>query len=123
MIGFLEMILFFKTWNFKFSIPIFQATKPILTNALYVASSSVGALAPLLRRYKFFLSFENSRCRYYITEKFFSNAIAIGTVPIVAGCPRHDYELVAPTDSFIHVDDFKHVEELGERINYSALGI
>ncbi len=31
--------------------------------------------ALLSRRYKFYLSFENSNCEYYITEKFFWNAL------------------------------------------------
>ena len=41
-----------------------------------------------------------------------------GSVPIVAGPPREDYEAVAPKDSFIHVDDFDTLDKLAERINY-----
>lgn len=76
------------------------------------------SLPQTLKNYKFFLSFENSRCRHYITEKFFSNAYLSNSVPIVAGPPREDYEFVAPADSFIHVDDFATVEKLAERVNF-----
>ena len=41
-----------------------------------------------------------------------------GSVPIVAGALREDYEAVAPKDSFIHVDDFETLEDLADRINF-----
>ena len=68
--------------------------------------------------YKFYLSFENSRCTDYITEKFFTSGLLAGTVPIVAGPDRNTYERFAPKDSFIHVDDFKNISSLAEEINY-----
>ena len=37
-----------------------------------------------------------------------------GTVPIVMGPPRSDYEKIAPVNSFIHVDDFDTPEMLTE---------
>ena len=75
-------------------------------------------LPKVLKNYKFYFAFENSRCRNYITEKFFSNAFLSNSIPIVAGPPRSDYEYVAPKDSFIHVDDFRTVNDLAERINF-----
>ena len=72
----------------------------------------------LSKNYKFILSIENSRCKDYITEKFFSNALLAGSVPIVAGAKRAVYEKLAPGSSFIHVDDFESVQDLADRVNY-----
>ena len=42
----------------------------------------------------------------------FENALLAGSVPIVSGPTRADYELLVPKSSFIHVDDYETVEEL-----------
>uniref|UniRef100_A0A9J2PDJ4 Fucosyltransferase n=1 Tax=Ascaris lumbricoides TaxID=6252 RepID=A0A9J2PDJ4_ASCLU len=60
----------------------------------------------LKSNYKFYLSFENSNCRDYVTEKFFDNALSNDVIPIVMGPPKQFYERIAPPHSFIHVDDF-----------------
>ena len=70
------------------------------------------------RHYRFYMSIENSRCRDYITEKFFFNALLNNAVPIVVGPPREDYEVYVPGDAFIHVNDFESVEDMAERINF-----
>ncbi|XP_031625079.1 glycoprotein 3-alpha-L-fucosyltransferase A-like [Contarinia nasturtii] len=62
--------------------------------------------------YKFYLAFENSNCKDYITEKFFVNALSRRVLPIVMGPPRETYEKIAPYYSFIHVDDFKSPADL-----------
>ncbi|CAK9297255.1 unnamed protein product [Gordionus sp. m RMFG-2023] len=67
--------------------------------------------------YKFYLAFENSLCKEYITEKFWYNALTMNMVPIVFGAPKSDYLKVAPPHSFIHLDDFGgNVEALAKYI-------
>ncbi|XP_019621453.1 PREDICTED: alpha-(1,3)-fucosyltransferase 7-like [Branchiostoma belcheri] len=71
-----------------------------------------------LRQYKFYLAFENFQCIYYITEKFWKNAFQHGLVPVVLGAPKGDYVRVAPSNSFIHIDDFKNPRALASYLMY-----
>ncbi|XP_075692863.1 3-galactosyl-N-acetylglucosaminide 4-alpha-L-fucosyltransferase FUT3-like [Rhinoderma darwinii] len=80
-------------------------------NPLTVASQSL-----VLSKYKFYLAFESSRDTDYITEKLWKNAFLSGTVPIVLGPPRKNYERFIPQNSFIHVDDFSSPQELASYI-------
>ncbi|XP_076803196.1 4-galactosyl-N-acetylglucosaminide 3-alpha-L-fucosyltransferase FUT6-like [Clavelina lepadiformis] len=77
------------------------------------------AFLSTLHKYKFYFSFENSyHCRDYITEKFYSHGLAAGTVPVVTGPRRENYEAVAPPHSFIHTDDFDSPKALVDYLNY-----
>ena len=74
-----------------------------------------------LGEYKFYFSFENSiHCKDYFTEKFWFNGLRAGAVPIVWGPKKEDVLKVAPTNSFIHWEDFKDATELANYINYLA---
>merc|ERR1739838_675432 len=78
-----------------------------------------GEQSKLMAESKFYVSFENSHhCRDYFTEKLFENAFAAGTVPIVWGAPKEDYEAVVPPKSCIFVDDYENLEDLRDHINY-----
>ncbi|CAH8287402.1 unnamed protein product, partial [Schistosoma turkestanicum] len=72
----------------------------------------------LEKEYKFYLSFENSLCPDYITEKIFRNAFKHDVIPVVMGASIEEYKRVAPPHSFIHVDQFKSPAELANYLKY-----
>lgn len=67
--------------------------------------------AMLEQEYKFYLSFENSFCDDYVTEKLFS-ILQFDIVPIVFG--GVDYSAVAPPFSYINARDFKSARQLAD---------
>ncbi|KAL1138640.1 hypothetical protein AAG570_008703 [Ranatra chinensis] len=67
--------------------------------------------------YKFYLAFENSNCKDYITEKFFVNGLGRNILPIVMGARPEDYERSAPEHSYIHVDEFPSPKELAQYLH------
>jgi alpha-1,3-fucosyltransferase len=68
-------------------------------------------------QYLFYLSFENSICKDYVTEKFW-NALSRNLLPIVLG--GSNYTQIAPPKSFINVADFTSPAQLGKYLNYLA---
>ncbi|XP_045189208.2 3-galactosyl-N-acetylglucosaminide 4-alpha-L-fucosyltransferase FUT3-like [Mercenaria mercenaria] len=65
------------------------------------------------RNYKFYLSFENSLCKDYVTEKFFSY-YNLDVVLIVRG--GLDYDKYLPNDTFINTAHFNSAKELASYI-------
>ncbi|KAK0397194.1 hypothetical protein QR680_002026 [Steinernema hermaphroditum] len=72
----------------------------------------------LQKEYKFYLAFENSNCKQYVTEKFFDNALRNGAIPVVMGASMEFYESIAPPHSFIHVDQFDSPKDLAKYLRY-----
>lgn len=64
--------------------------------------------------YKFYISFENSLCDSYLTEKLW-NALIIDVVPIVLG--GYDYSKFFLPKSYIDVKDFSSPEKLADYLH------
>ncbi|XP_049869325.1 3-galactosyl-N-acetylglucosaminide 4-alpha-L-fucosyltransferase FUT3-like [Pectinophora gossypiella] len=67
-------------------------------------------------QYIFYLSFENSNCPQYFTEKCFYNAYSKGAIPVILGPPYDDCFKLLPPNSFIHVDSYKTIDDLAKHI-------
>ena len=72
----------------------------------------------VLKPFKFYLSFENSFCRDYITEKFYNIVSMPDTyiIPVVLGAG--DYDRILPKSAYIDVRDFSSTVELGKHLMY-----
>ena len=67
-----------------------------------------------VKQYKFYLAFENSNCRDYISFKIWMQGYGNGAVPVVLGAYKEDIVKQVPPGSFIHADDFESPKELAE---------
>ena len=67
------------------------------------------------KNYMFYLSFENSLCADYVTEKFFK-ALTFGIVPVVLGGAK--YSEIAPPKSYINVADFTSPKDLANHLQH-----
>jgi hypothetical protein len=70
-----------------------------------------------LKDYKFYLAFENSFCRDYVSEKFW-NALDRHQIPVIAA-PKYTLELLPP-NSYLNVFDFPSIEALANRMKEIA---
>eukprot|EP00095_Tigriopus_kingsejongensis_P002499 snap_masked-scaffold64_size435223-processed-gene-2.15 protein:Tk02499 transcript:snap_masked-scaffold64_size435223-processed-gene-2.15-mRNA-1 annotation:"hypothetical protein DAPPUDRAFT_41601" len=68
-----------------------------------------------LKSYKFYLSFENSICDDYVTEKFFQRAQDDILTIVMGGT---NYDKVAPPHSHLNVKDFKSPQALAKYLKY-----
>lgn len=71
---------------------------------------------PSMNRYYFYLAFENSSCRQYLTEKVFYHAYQKGAIPIIIGPSVEDCEKLLPPNSFIHFDKFESLAVFAQTI-------
>lgn len=69
-----------------------------------------------LKKYKFYLAFENSFCLDYYSEKFSETVLDGHTIPVVMG--GAEYKEVGMPRSYIDVNDFDTIEDLGNYIKY-----
>lgn len=67
-------------------------------------------------KYKFYLSFENSLCDEYVTEKFFYALNSARIIPVVLGWARYDHYI--PTSAYIDVRNFTSPKTLAEYLHY-----
>ena len=65
-----------------------------------------------LRKYKFYLSFENNYCRDYISEKIILNAFENDIIPVVISYVDFNDTSLIPSRSAINTLDFSSVKEL-----------
>ncbi|KAF0986856.1 hypothetical protein HZS_6681, partial [Henneguya salminicola] len=68
-----------------------------------------------IRKNKFYLSFENTLCLDYITEKYWQ-VLNLGAIPIVMGYGKKLTGLIP--DSYINVFDFESPKALSEYLNF-----
>ena len=71
-------------------------------------------VATLVKEYKFFLSFENSLCPDYVTEKFF-RYFGLNVIQVVRG--GVDYDNLLPNDTFINTAKFPDVKALTQYLS------
>ena len=82
--------------------------------------NGTSCIKTLARRgqYKFYLAFENSACKGYITEKSLL-PLKSGLVPVVyGGWSSEDYVRMLPPHSFINVRKFKSPRQLAQYLIY-----
>lgn len=70
--------------------------------------------AKIIKQYKFYLAFENSYCRDYITEKYWQSQTDRQQIPVIAAS-KSNLELLPP-HSYLNVFDFPSLKELAEKM-------
>lgn len=76
---------------------------------------------PVINKYLFYLAFENTQCRQYLSEKIFYNAYAKGAIPVIMGAPKEDCDLLLPPFSFLHVDNYENAKALAKDMRRIAM--
>jgi Glycosyltransferase family 10 (fucosyltransferase) C-term len=73
------------------------------------------AATDIVSRHKFYLSFENAICDYYVTEKLV-RALNAGVIPVIMGAPQARY-YVPNENSAIFIDNFESPSKLADYLN------
>ena len=79
---------------------------------------SVGTCMDNIDEYRFFLAFENTLCKDYVSEKFFNlyGDTAHTIIPVVRG--GIDYDKLLPSGTFINAAHYKTPKQLTTQLNY-----
>lgn len=73
--------------------------------------------ADVIQKYKFYLAFENTNCKDYLTEKIF-RTLTMTVVPVVlGGKSKADYSQTLPPNSFIYAKDFDSPQKLANYLH------
>ena len=83
---------------------------------IYKCPSKGDCFDMLKWKYRFYLAFENSMCKDYVTEKFYFNALQHNMLPIVINKGNFSDPTVAPPGCCINASDFKAAKELADYI-------
>ncbi|XP_068733653.1 4-galactosyl-N-acetylglucosaminide 3-alpha-L-fucosyltransferase FUT6-like [Montipora capricornis] len=70
----------------------------------------------IIKRYKFYLSFENALCKDYLTEKYWDHLGEENVIPVVMG--GANYAKLAIPGSYINVLDFNTVKDLADYLHF-----
>ncbi|KAK2141749.1 hypothetical protein LSH36_1048g00010 [Paralvinella palmiformis] len=81
----------------------------------YECARNTSCVEHLERNYKFYLSFENSYCKDYVTEKYY-RTLNYEMIPIVYG--GANYSKLGPPDSFINILDYRSPKHLASYLDF-----
>lgn len=101
------------------NVDLYGACKNVINPELPHCYRGTDHCNKLMQRYKFYLAIENFYCEDYVTEKYYKNGLVNHIVPIVlnGGNFSNTYQVFLP-NSYINIEDFKDVKDLGSYLNY-----
>ncbi|BFZ04350.1 hypothetical protein BsWGS_07389 [Bradybaena similaris] len=92
-------------------VDVFGRCGNLTCGPIHYRSSDRNECMPMLtQHYKFYLAFENSFCKDYVSEKFFKLFGNVDVIPVVRG--GFDYKRYLPSGIFVDASDFKTPEDL-----------
>ncbi|KAK3788507.1 hypothetical protein RRG08_053134 [Elysia crispata] len=92
-------------------VDIFGACGNLTCGVSHYRGNDTNVCLPMLsEHYKFYLAFENSYCKDYVSEKFFKLFKGVDVIPVVQG--GFDYHRYMPSNVFIDSSDFESPEDL-----------